>query len=179
VAKLCRPADSMKAFLQTGEATMVSISDASRPTKRVLTAIVAGGLTGATFDFIAAMLIYHLDAVTVGHAVARGWFGKDAMKGGLDVAVIGALSHYMILLIAAAVFVLTSLRFPILRRMAWITGPLFGICIYAVMHLVIVPLSAAKSSSPQGIQFVEEFLGHMFVIGLPIALWARAILGRN
>jgi hypothetical protein len=158
---------------------MVSISDTSRPSRRVLTAIVAGGLTGATFDFIAAMLIYRLDAVTVGHAVARGWFGKDAMKGGLDVAIIGALSHYMILLIAAAVFVLTSLRFPILRRMAWITGPLFGICIYGVMHLVIVPLSAAKSSNPHGAQFVEEFLGHMFVIGLPIALWARAILGRD
>jgi hypothetical protein len=47
------------------------------------------------------------------------------------------------------------------------------------MHLVIVPLSAAKSANPHGIQLVEEFLGHMLVIGLPIALWARGILGRD
>jgi uncharacterized membrane protein YagU involved in acid resistance len=95
------------------------------------------------------------------------------------VDVIGIASHYGILLIAAAIFVLASLRFPVLRRMAWITGPLFGICIYVVMHFVILPLSAAGSSNPQGIKFVEEFAGHMFVIGLPIALWARAILGKS
>jgi hypothetical protein len=158
---------------------MVSIVAGTRPRRRVLTAIVAGGLTAATCDFIAAMLIYHLPALTVGHAVARGWFGKAAMQGGNDVAAIGIASHYAILLIAAAIFVLTSLRSPILRRRAWITGPLFGVCIYVVMHFVIVPLSAAKSSNPHGVQFVEEFLGHMFVIGLPIALWARAVLGRD
>ena len=157
--------------------TTLTAGAAARP--KVLTAILAAGLTAATFDFIAAMLIYHLDAVTVGHAVARGWFGKAAMTGGMDVAIIGALSHYAILLIAAATFVLTSLRFPILRRLAWITGPLFGICIYVVMHVVIVPLSAAKSANPHGVQFIEEFGGHMFVIGLPIALWARAILGKT
>jgi hypothetical protein len=48
------------------------------------------------------------------------------------------------------------------------------------MHYVIVPLSAVhKINNPYGIQFVEEFAGHMFVIGLPIALWARAILGKT
>ena len=56
---------------------------------------------------------------------------------------------------------------------------LFGVCIYVVMHFVIVPLSHAPPSSPQGVQFLEEFLGHMFVIGLPIALWARQILGSD
>lgn len=157
--------------------TTLTAGAGARP--KVLTAILAAGLTAATFDFIAAMLIYHLDAVTVGHVVARGWFGKAAMTGGMDVAIIGALSHYAILLIAAAIFVFASLRFPILRRLAWITGPLFGICIYGAMHFVIVPLSAAKSANPHGIQFIEEFGGHMFVIGLPIALWARAILGKT
>lgn len=159
---------------------MAAITDSAPVRRNVIGAIVAGGLTGATFDFIAAMLIYHLDPETVGHAVARGWYGKAAMKAGLDVALIGAASHYMILLIAAAVFVLTSLRFPILRRMAWISGPLFGACIYGVMHYVILPLSAVHAvGNPHGIQFVEEFLGHMFVIGLPIALWARVILGKD
>ena len=47
------------------------------------------------------------------------------------------------------------------------------------MHVVIVPLSQAPANSPKGIQLVEEVLGHMLVIGLPIALWARAILGRD
>jgi hypothetical protein len=49
-----------------------------------------------------------------------------------------------------------------------------------VVHFVIVPLSAVyKISNPHGIQFVEESGGHMLVIGLPIALWARALVGRT
>jgi hypothetical protein len=153
---------------------------ASTPAVRtgVIPAILAGGLTAATCDFIAAMLIYHLPAVTVGKAVARGWFGGEkAMAGGLDVAAIGVISHYAILLVAAAIFVLASLRFPILRRRAVIAGVLFGLCIYVVMHFVVLPLSAAGPGNPKGIQLAEELAGHMLVIGLPIALWARKFLG--
>jgi uncharacterized membrane protein YagU involved in acid resistance len=146
----------------------------------VLPAIVAGGLTGATFDFIAAMLIYNLPALSVGKAVARGWYGKAAMRGGNDVAAIGVVSHYAILLVAAAIFVFASLQWPVLRRQAWIVGPLFGACIYLVMHFVVLPLSALHAiSNPHGVQLVEEVLGHMFVIGLPIALWARYLIGRD
>jgi hypothetical protein len=144
----------------------------------IIPAIVAGGLTAATCDFIAAMLIYHLPALTVGKAVARGWFGREkAMAGGLDVSIIGIVSHYSILLVAAAIFVFASLRFPILRRRAVIVGIFFGLCIYAVMHFVVLPLSAAGPANPKGIQLVEELAGHMLVIGLPIALWARKFLG--
>ena len=159
---------------------MVSISDNERPGPHVLGAILAGGFMAATFDFFAAMLIYGGTASGVAKAVARGWYGDGAKAGGTTIEVVGMASHWGILLIAAAVFVLTSLRFPVLRRMAWVAGPLFGICIYVAMHFVIVPLSAVhKVSNPQGVQFAEEFLGHMFVIGLPIALWARALVGRT
>jgi uncharacterized membrane protein YagU involved in acid resistance len=145
----------------------------------VVAAILAGGFMAATFDFFAAMLIYGGTASGVAHAIARGWFGMAVKTMPPIVDVIGIASHYAILLIAAAIFVLTSLRFPVLRTRAWITGPLFGVCIYVVMHFVIVPLSAVQAvNNPKGIQFVEEFCGHMFVIGLPIALWARALVGR-
>jgi uncharacterized membrane protein SirB2 len=150
-----------------------------RPLGQVAAAVLAGGFMAATFDFFAAMLIYGGTASGVAKAIARGWYGNAVKTMPPIVDVIGIASHYGILLIAAAIFVLASLRFAVLRRMAWITGPLFGICIYGVMHLVIVPLSHAPPSAPKGIQFVEEFAGHMFVIGLPIALWARAILGKS
>jgi hypothetical protein len=166
---------------KTGEeVTMTAATAAPVQRRGIVPAIVAGGLTAATCDFIAAMLIYHLPALTVGKAVARGWFGREkAMTGGLDVSIIGIVSHYSILLVAAAIFVFASLRFPILRRRAAVAGILFGLCIYVVMHFVVLPLSAAGPGNPKGVQLVEELLGHMFVIGLPIALWARKFLGTN
>ena len=145
----------------------------------ILAAVLAGGFMAATFDFFAAMLIYGGTASGVAHAVARGWYGQAVKTMPPIVDVIGMGSHWGILIGAAAIFVGASLRFPILRRMALITGPLFGVCIYIVMHFVIVPLSNAPPSAPKGIQFVEEFCGHMFVIGLPIALWARALIGKD
>jgi len=159
---------------------MVSISDDERAGRDVLGAILAGGFMAATFDFFAAMLIYGGTASGVAKAVARGWYGDGAKAGGTTIEVVGMASHWGILLIAAAIFVVASLKFPVLRRLAWIAGPLFGVGIYVVMHFVIVPLSAVhKVSNPHGLQFVEEFCGHMFVIGLPIALWARALVGRS
>jgi hypothetical protein len=159
---------------------MAATADGARAPRNLLAAILAAGLTAATFDFLFAMGINHLDWITIGHAIARGWFGKAAMQGGLGVALVGVASHYTILLVASAIFVFASLRFPVLRRMAWIVGPLFGACIYGVMHYVILPLSAVHAvANPKGVKFVWEFLGHMFGIGLPIALWARAILGRT
>ena len=159
---------------------MTTMADGVRAPRKVLTAIMAAGLTAATFDFLFAMGLNHLDWITIGHAVARGWFGKAAMQGGLGVALIGVASHYAILLTASAIFVAASLRFPILRRMAWIVGPLFGACVYGVMHYVILPLSAVHAvANPKGVKFIWEFCGHMFGIGLPVALWARGILGRD
>ena len=159
---------------------MTSTSEATRRTGGVIAAILAGGFMAATFDFFAAMLIYGGTASGVAKAIARGWFGAAVKTMPPIVDVIGIASHYAILLIAAAIFVLTSLRFPVLRQRAWITGPLFGVCIYIVMHFVILPLSALHAmNNPKGLQFVEEFGGHMFVIGLPIALWARALVGRT
>jgi type IV secretory pathway TrbD component len=104
----------------------------------LIAAILAGGFMAATFDFFAAMLIYGGTASGVAKAIARGWFGMAVKAMPPIVDVIGIASHYGILLIAASIFVLTSLRFPVLRQRDWITGPLFGVCIYIVMHFVIV-----------------------------------------
>jgi hypothetical protein len=116
-------------------------------TNKIGAAIVLGGLTAGTLDFMAAMGIYHLSAQTVGKSIACGWFGKSAMQGGWDVAVSGIASHYAILLGAAALYVLAAAAEPALRRRAWIAGPLFGLGVYLVMHFVIVPLSAAHGAS--------------------------------
>lgn len=154
-------------------------ASSSRP-GRALAAILGGGFMAATFDFFAAMLIYHGTASGVARAIARGWYGAAVKTMPAIVEPIGLASHYGILIVAAAIFVLASLFAPALRRWAWVAGPLFGIAIYLVMHLVVVPLSQARGgANPYGVQFVEEFCGHMFVIGLPIALWARAMLGRD
>ena len=101
----------------------IAISQARSRPSRILTAILAGGLTAGVFDFCVACVESGLPPMTIGKAVARGWFGKAAMQGGADVALIGIASHFAIMLAFAAAYVLVSLRAPILRRLFFLAGP--------------------------------------------------------
>ena len=93
--------------------------------KGVVPSVLAGGLLGAAGDLGVACTLSGLPLLTVGKAVARGWFGRArAMAGGTDVALIGLGSHVAIVLVFAAVFVAASLRQPVLRRLWFVAGPL-------------------------------------------------------
>jgi uncharacterized membrane protein YagU involved in acid resistance len=143
----------------------------------VVPAILAGGLFGAAADLGVACTLSGLPLMTVGKAVARGWFGKArAMAGGTDVALIGLASHFAIVLAFAAAFVLASLRAPVLRRLWLAAGPLYGAFIFGVMRFVVLPLSAAGYAMPRPPGLWFEIGGHLFLVGLPIALAARLLV---
>ena len=158
---------------------MVSIVADTRPRRRVLTAIAVGGLTAGVLDFCVACAESGLPPLTIGKAVARGWFGKAAMHGGADVALIGIVSHFAIMMAFAAAFVLVSLRAPILRRLFVVTGPLYGAAIFFFMRFVVLPVSAAGFSMPKPPVLYIEFAGHLFLVGLVIAGVARGFLGKD
>ena len=146
---------------------------------RIGLAILGGGLMAGVFDFAVACLESGLPPLTIGKAVARGWYGKAAMQGGLDVAAVGVASHFAIMLAFATAFVLASLREPALRRWFYLAGPLYGAVIFDVMRFVVLPISAAGYSMPKPPGLYFEVAGHVFLVGLVIAGWARATLGRD
>src|SRR6201996_4427018 len=104
-------------------ATMSNAANANANAERTPTAIVAailgGGFMAATFDLFAALLIYHGTASGVAKAIARGWDGAAVKPMPPTVEVVGIASHSFILIVASAIFVLASLRLPVLRRLAW------------------------------------------------------------
>jgi len=142
--------------------------------KGVVPATLAGGLVGGALDLWVACTLSGLSLLTIGKAVARGWFGREkAMAGGLEVSWIGLASHFAIVLVFAAVYVAASLRAPVLRRLWFVAGPLYGAAIFCVMRFVVLPLSAAGYSMPKPPDLYWEVAGHLFLVGLPMALVAR------
>jgi hypothetical protein len=139
-------------------------------------AVLAGGLFGAAADLWVACTLSGLPLMRIGNAVARGWFGKAARDGGTDVALIGLVSHFAIVLVFAAVFVAASLRAPALRRLWFVAGPLYGAAIFCIMRFVVLPLSAAGYSMPKPPALWWEIAGHLFLVGLPIAAAARFLV---
>ena len=143
-------------------------------------AVLVGGLFGAAADLWVACTLSGLPLLTIGKAVARGWFGRErAMAGGIDVALIGLASHFAIVLTAAALYVAAAVRQPVLRRLWYVTGPLYGATIFCVMRFVVLPLSAAGYSMPKPPGLYGEVAGHLFLVGLPIALAARWFIDRE
>ena len=148
--------------------------------KGAIPATLVGGLVGGVCDLWVACTLSGLPLLTIGKAVARGWFGREAaMSGGLEVSWIGLASHFAIVLAFAAAFVGASLRAPILRRLWLVTGPVYGAAVFCIMRFVVLPLSAAGYSMPKPPDLYWEIAGHLFLVGLPIALAARWFIGRS
>ena len=132
--------------------------------------ILAGGLLAGTLDIsyalIRAALLGGVPARVL-KSVASGVFGRPAFNGGWEMAALGLLLHFVVATGATTVFYVVSRWIPIMRRRPALFGPLFGVCVYAVMNRVVVPLSAA----PFRINFeLSGLLVHMFLVGLPIAV---------
>ena len=140
-------------------------------------AILAGGLFAAIGDFVAAMLIWNISWVVVGHAIAAGWLGKEGAKSsGVPGAILGAVSHTAILLVAAAIYVFASRKLTFLARFPLIFGPIFGFGVFLFMNYVVVPLSAAPRPGVNPLEMTPtkplDLASHLFLVGLPIALAA-------
>jgi uncharacterized membrane protein YagU involved in acid resistance len=144
---------------------------------RPLRAIVAGGLIAGTFDLIYAFVWYGPRGVSplrILQSIASGLLGRASYEGGAMSAALGGVLHYVILIVAAALYFAASRRLPMLTRQPIVYGLLFGIAIWIVMNLVVVPLSAFPHEVTHTLaSAMPHIIAHMMLVGLPIALAIR------
>ena len=145
----------------------------------ILKAALWGGLIAATADMGYALIHYHFAADVafqrIPQSIAAGLLGRDAaLAGGWSTALLGALLHYSILIVASGIYAAVSFKLPALVRHPWVCGIAFGLAVFAFMRFVVLPLSAIGSPRlPQGQFLIGELLSHMIGVGVPIAFMAR------
>jgi hypothetical protein len=66
---------------------------------------------------------------------------------------------------------------PALLRSPIIAGSLYGIVVFLLMNLVVLPLSAMPKRPVPAAVVVTQLLIHVLFVGLPISLSASRILG--
>jgi hypothetical protein len=140
--------------------------------------VFLGGVLAGALDIAYAFGFYALQDVSplrILQSIASGLLGTEAYRGGAGTAVLGAVLHFAIAIVAAAVFHAASRAWHWLIEHPLVAGIVFGLCVYGVMNFVVLPLSAfphPRTFPP--LTVITGLLAHMFLVGVPIALCARA-----
>ncbi len=139
--------------------------------------ILAGGLVAGALDITYACVFWAIradvPAQRIFQSVAAGLLGEASFEGGTATAALGLALHFLIATSMAAVFYVAARARPELVRRPVLTGAVYGIGLYLVMNYVVLPLSAAGTSPKFPLWIGLTVLVHMFLIGVPIALFVR------
>jgi len=142
-------------------------------------AVLYGSLVVGTLDALDAIVFFGLRSgaqpIRIFQGIAFGLIGPPARQGGLKTAALGVLLHYFIAFGIVVTYFLVSRRVRLLTRRPVVCGLLYGLVAYAVMNLVVLPLSKVGGPSlPAAPVLANGLLIHMLGVGLPSALFARA-----
>ena len=134
-------------------------------------AILVGGLIAGTLDLFSAFITF---GPGVPKAIAGGLLGRQAFQGGAATYALGVALHFFIAISAATVYYATSRKLEFLKEYALVCGLFFGMALYLVMSLIVLPLSALHARGPFQLRdLIQGVLVHMFLIGLPISYSVR------
>src|SRR3954465_12102974 len=148
---------------------------------RAVRTIAITGLIVGAMDITAAIIQAISRGATATRLlqfVASGLIGQKAFQGGAATAALGLGLHFVIAFSLVAVFYGASRRLAFLRRQAVVSGLIYGLIVFGVMNLVVLPLSAATPRHSLTGDLIQIGI-HMFVIGLPTALLVRWLSGAN
>ncbi len=149
--------------------------------RKALLTILTAGLIAGTLDITYACIFsYVRRGVTPGavfRSVAAGALGPSARNGGVKVAILGLFFHFLIAMIAAAIYFIASRVLPFMIKHAIISGILYGLCVYLVMYGIVLRVSAIHATTlPWSYPWpvlIGNVLIHTLGIGLTIALVTR------
>ena len=141
-------------------------------------ALLYGTLAVGVLDLLDAFVFFGVRSgvqpIRILQSIAAGLLGRASFSGGWPTALAGLALHFFIAFVIVLVFLMASRRLPALRRHAVPAGLLYGIAVYLTMTFVVVPASAAGGGVPSLPVAINGVLIHMFGVGLPAALAARA-----
>lgn len=131
-------------------------------------------LLAGTLDIVAAFLdsfIGHgIKPIIVLQYITSAVWGQRAFSMGLTGGFVGLLFHYCIVTIWTLLFFLFYPKLSISARYKVMSGFAYGILIWLVMNLLVVPLSNTRKFPLRTGHAILGILYVMFCVGLPVSL---------
>lgn len=107
--------------------------------------ILSATLVAGALDILAAFLVYAVilektSPARILMSIASGIFGKAAYSGGTPMVITGLLLHFLIAFIFSVFYYLIYPGLSFLHRRKLLSGILYGIFIWLVMNLGVLPI---------------------------------------
>ncbi|CAN5305406.1 hypothetical protein BH10BAC4_BH10BAC4_08160 [soil metagenome] len=150
---------------------------------KLASAIITAGLIAGTLDILSAFTLVFTrtgkNPIIVLNYISSAIFGKQtAYSGGALMSAIGLLMHYMIAFGWAILFFLLFPKFRLLRFNKIVVGLFYGIFVWTMMNLVLVPMTLIPPSPFNVTNAVTNVIILMVAIGLPISILASRYFSR-
>lgn len=162
-----------------GPAPAASVASGRRMTARVWGWSLLGGLAVGSLDLLFAWAFWAGRGATLPgilQSIAAGWYGKASHAMGATSVAVGAISHYLIATAFVLAYAIALRRWPPLARRTLLHGALYGLALYAVMNLVVLPLSATGAPAFDDAPWVSCSIVMHLVFGALCAWFARRTL---
>lgn len=147
--------------------------------------ILYSGFLSGTLDILAAIIIYAVilhqtTAVKILQSIASGIFKQEAYTNGSQMAFYGLLLHYFIALVFAYLYFKIYPYFPILRKKFLLSGLIYGLFVWIVMNLIVLPIVFPKLPPKQfDFPLLLSILILIFCVGLPITYITQKFYTRH
>jgi hypothetical protein len=136
--------------------------------------IIGIWLLAGTLDGLSAILLnWKIPAATIFKYIASGYFGKTvAYAGGTEMVIWGVCFHYLNALLFTTFFFLLHPMFYSWFRNWFVTAIFYGIIMWMVMNLIVVPFSniyhnPAKHFDP--VAALRDCVILIVCLGIPIS----------
>jgi uncharacterized membrane protein YagU involved in acid resistance len=146
-------------------------------------AVLLGGFVAGALDIAFAITFGAYNGtppLRLLQVVASGLVGKAAFAGGSSMAGLGLALHFFMSIFWAALFLAVARLRPSVARHPFASGIVFGIVVFLVMRLLVLPLSAFPFPVTfKPVATVLDLMSHTMLFGVPIALAAGRALARE
>ena len=142
-------------------------------------AVFLAGLIAGSMDLVAAFSFYsfilnQVPPTKILRSIASGVFKKEAYTGGPEMVFYGLALHYFIALVFTWFYFTLYPNFQFLKKNAFLSGSLYGIFVWIVMNLIVLPIIFPVLPDKRlDFPFLLSVLILITCIGFPIAFIAK------
>jgi len=140
----------------------------------VAVAVLWCGLLVGTLDILAAFanayISFEVGPISVLKYIASALFGATAINGGTDMVIYGLLMHYAIAYFFTALYFFLYPRLGGATQNSILIGVMYGLFIWLLMNLVVVPFTKIPHSHMHVPQTIINIIILMVMIGVPLSI---------